>query len=44
MIAPRPSFITGESYWILIGESQEVILNGKTRNLTCVAVATAGTR
>ena len=30
-------FIAGESYWILIGESQEVILNGKTRNLTCSA-------
>ena len=38
------SFITGESYLILIGESQQVILNGKTRNLTCVAVTTAGTR
>ena len=33
----QTSFITGESYWILIGESQEVILNGKTRNLTCAA-------
>ena len=33
----QTNFITGESYWILIGESQEVILNGKTRNLTCVA-------
>ena len=33
----QTSFITGESYWILIGESQEVILNGKTRNLTCSA-------
>ena len=33
----QTSFITGESYWILIGESQEVILNGKTRNLTCEA-------
>ena len=31
------NFITGESYWILIGETQEVILNNKTRNLTCVA-------
>ena len=29
-------FITGESYWILIQATQEVILNGKTRNLTCV--------
>ena len=42
-------FITGESYWILIGESEEVILNRKTRNLTCclqrpAAQATAGTR
>ena len=33
----QTSFITGESYWILIEESQEVILNGKTRNLTCGA-------
>ena len=33
----QTNFITGESYWILIGESQEVILNGKTRNLTCSA-------
>ena len=33
----QTSFITGESYWILIGESQEVILNGRTRNLTCSA-------
>ena len=31
----QTSFITGESYWVLINESQEVILNGKTRNLTC---------
>ncbi len=31
------SFITGESYWMLIKSTQEVILNGKTRNLTCVA-------
>ena len=33
----QTNFITGESYWILIGESQEVILNGKTRNLTCAS-------
>ena len=33
----QTNFITGESYWVLIGESQEVILNGKTRNLTCSA-------
>ena len=33
----QTNFITGESYWILIEESQEVILNGKTRNLTCSA-------
>ena len=31
------NFITGESYWMLIGESQQVILNGKTRNLTCAS-------
>lgn len=29
-------FIAGETYWILINESQEAILNGETRNLTCV--------
>ncbi len=29
-------FISGETYWILIGETQEAILNGDTRNLTCV--------
>ena len=33
----QTNFITGESYWILIGESQQVILNGKTRNLTCAS-------
>ena len=30
------NFITGESYWILIKATQEVILNRVTRNLTCV--------
>ena len=30
------NFITGESYWILIKATQEVILNRETRNLTCV--------
>ena len=30
------NFITGESYWILVTETTEVILNNKTRNLTCV--------
>ena len=29
--------ITGENYWIQIRSDQEVILNGKTRNLTCSA-------
>ena len=29
-------FIAGSSYWILVGQSQEVILNRETRNLTCV--------
>ena len=28
-------FIAKSSYWILIGQSQEVILNRETRNLTC---------
>lgn len=30
------NFIAGASYWVLIGADQEVILNRKTRNLTCV--------
>ena len=29
-------FIAGNSYWILVGQTQEVILNRQTRNLTCV--------
>ena len=29
-------FIAGSSYWILVGQTQEVILNRETRNLTCV--------
>lgn len=29
-------FIAGSSYWILVGATQEVILNRETRNLTCV--------
>ena len=37
MPAPCTHFITGESYWILIKATQEVILNRETRNLTCVA-------
>lgn len=28
-------FIAGSSYWVLVGASQEVILNRKTRNLSC---------
>ena len=28
-------FIAGSSYWILIGQTAEVILNRETRNLTC---------
>ena len=28
-------FISGNSYWILIGQDQSLILNRKTRNLTC---------
>ena len=32
----QTNFIAGESYWILITETTEAILNGKTRNLTCV--------
>lgn len=30
------NFITGESYLMLVSSTTEVILNGKTRNLTCV--------
>lgn len=30
-------FIAGSSYWILVGQTQEVILNRETRNLTCVS-------
>ena len=30
-------FIAGASYWVLVGATQEVILNGRTRTLTCVA-------
>lgn len=30
------NFIAGASYWVLVGADQEVILNRKTRNLTCV--------
>lgn len=30
------NFIAGASYWVLIDADQEVILNRKTRNLTCV--------
>ena len=29
-------FIAGSSYWILVGQTAEVILNRETRNLTCV--------
>ena len=29
--------ITGETYWILVKEPQEVILNRETRNLTCTS-------
>ena len=29
-------FIAGSSYWILVGQTQEVILNRETRHLTCV--------
>ncbi len=32
----QTSFIAGESYWILIVENTEAILNGKTQNLTCL--------
>ena len=28
-------FISGNSYWVLVGQDQSVILNRKTRNLTC---------
>ena len=32
----QENFITGESYWIQVTETTEVILNNETRNLTCV--------
>ena len=32
----QANFIAGASYWILVGQTQEVILNGRTRTLTCV--------
>ena len=32
----QDSLISGESYWLLVTETTETILNGKTRQLTCV--------
>ncbi len=32
----QDSLISGESYWLLVTETTEAILNGKTRQLTCV--------
>ena len=32
----QDSLISGESYWVLVTETTEAILNGKTRQLTCV--------
>ena len=31
----QANFIAGATYWILVGQTQEVILNGRTRTLTC---------
>ena len=31
----QANFIAGSTYWVLVGQTQEVILNGKTRTLTC---------
>ena len=32
----QDNLISGESYWVLVTETTEAILNGKTRQLTCV--------
>ena len=32
----QDNLISGESYWLLVTETTEAILNGKTRQLTCV--------
>lgn len=31
-----PNLISGDTYWLLVSETAETILNGKTRRLTCV--------
>ena len=33
----QENFIAGETYWIRVSATTEAILNGETRNLTCVA-------
>ena len=33
----QENFISGESYWIQVSATTEAILNGETRNMTCVS-------
>ena len=33
----QENFISGETYWVLVSATTEAILNGETRNLTCVS-------
>ena len=33
----QENFISGETYWVLVSATTEAILNGKTRNMTCVS-------
>lgn len=34
-VSTLDNLVAGESYWVLVGETAEVILNGKSRQLTC---------
>ena len=33
----QENFISGETYWVLVSATTEAILNGETRNMTCVS-------
>ncbi len=33
----QANFIAGETYWVLVSATTEAILNGETRNMTCVS-------
>ena len=33
----QQNLVAGESYWLLVTETTEAVLNGRTRNLTCLA-------